>query len=318
MDRGISTQKFDFDDGNNGYWIEEETLVTFVNMPVSVTLLHNGDRSVFVENEDMILRIASSLTPAIELPLITLYLGAETEETEQWTTATAPFQIAEGFASSILSISFPSSFEYFVLSSWPSIQVNNNDFDLNIGWGGFRDEWMFDGITAQHPFTFNDGRTGFILEYENQIRVVSEYASLSLWLSSDLSTFTNNESIILEIARTLSYDFIVPSTSTLVGRWQLDYFDDQFRGAGETDPIWGLFAGGEILEFFADGTGVERWGEHEWFFSWSISPDPPMYGIITVNYTDLELQSSFVNYGNEMFIGWIFDGPASYMRFIRI
>jgi len=61
------SQLFFFDDGNVGYELETPHSMMWINTNFStccgISLFHDGGRSVFTNNEDVILRIARSLTP---------------------------------------------------------------------------------------------------------------------------------------------------------------------------------------------------------------------------------------------------------------
>ena len=68
-EESVSWDHFQFDDGHLGYVIISPTTIWWSNnvMPrhMHLTLNHGGDMSIFTDNEDLILRIARSLTSAL-------------------------------------------------------------------------------------------------------------------------------------------------------------------------------------------------------------------------------------------------------------
>ena len=63
----ISYQEFIFDDARRGYMLERPDSIIWANeieegFVVTVSLYHGGNRSVFTDNEDLILRVARTLT----------------------------------------------------------------------------------------------------------------------------------------------------------------------------------------------------------------------------------------------------------------
>jgi hypothetical protein len=63
IEESISSRAFLFDDEQSGYMLEFPTSIIWARESyISVNLFHEGDRSVFTDNEDLILTIVRTLT----------------------------------------------------------------------------------------------------------------------------------------------------------------------------------------------------------------------------------------------------------------
>ena len=63
IEESISSQAFLFDDKQSGYMLEfPDSIIWARESYISVNLFHEGDRSIFTDNEDLILTIARTLT----------------------------------------------------------------------------------------------------------------------------------------------------------------------------------------------------------------------------------------------------------------
>ena len=63
LEESVSWQKFTFGDNQGGYMAEfPESIIWVRESYANVTLYHNGDRSVFTDNEDLILSVVRTLT----------------------------------------------------------------------------------------------------------------------------------------------------------------------------------------------------------------------------------------------------------------
>jgi hypothetical protein len=109
----------------------------------------------------------------------------------------------------------------------------------------------------------------------------------------------------------------------LIGRWEWDYCTYVSHG-GSSDPFNGWFMGGEILEFYADGYGLERYGASGWEFIWydfSIQQGPHDSNILVIIHLDdgMELAYGYAVYGDELYL-WSEYGPdgPDFIVFVRI
>jgi len=238
-----------------------------------------------------------------------------------------------------LSIDAPSSFEIDIAREGRFF-IEANDIRMFIAYFNRFDnywEWLVYGdnihtdqfgiATNRQDFVFNDGRQGFLVEYDEAIVFFDYHYFVRLFLEGDRTIYTENEDLILRIARSLTLE-PAPATAqapsdidiNIVGRWQLDYFVDTW-GDGASDAFYNWFVGGETLELFADGTGVERLGASSWDFTWFIEQVWSYMGtgfymdILRMDYGSFEM-SFWFRVGDE-YMAFFTDGP-DYIAFSRI
>ena len=308
IEDSTSSREFFFDNSNRGLILEFDDRDSMLLVDQDSGFLISIMQSIFTDNEDLILQIAKSLTPTTIIQTPT----AITEIEEEWITVTTDDS---------LSMSFPSWFSHS--DAWAGavgIEIYNDVFRMTAFWGG---ELIVDGALqnaiVSDIFLFNDGNTGYFIREINSITFINGRVYATLWHGEDDSIFTNNETLIMQIARTLTYIPAVADIEGLVGIWHLDYFHDYFSDVGDTDPFFNWFVGGEILEFFADGTGIERFNGTEWTFTWSLEVNPPWGDSLVMSHPSFESRSlGLYNYGNVMYLGWRSEGPPTYIAFTRI
>jgi len=178
---------------------------------------------------------------------------------------------------------------------------------------------MSQAIMPPDNFHFDDGNVGTIVHTPNSIVWINGWLSIIFDhpTHDDRAHFIDNEELITAVARTL-HDVDANNDNTieesaLVGRWELDYFTNYF-GDGQRDAFYGWFAGGELIEFFADGSGVDITNLF-WTFTWSSSPHSPWVNILTMYFSDFEKVYSYVVDNDRMY--FVSDGP-DYIAFRRI
>ena len=153
-------------------------------------------------------------------------------------------------------------------------------------WGEYLErieELLSDAISSQE-FTFDDMHIGYMLEFPTHIRWVryDYFMSLTLLHDGDMSIFTDNEDLILQIARTfVRFDSVgqdatlqptqqasVVADSPFVGNWQIE---EHFSAFELTYSGWQFVVGGYV-EFFEDGWGLAGF-QDQWHFSFSWRED---------------------------------------------
>ncbi|MCL2217517.1 MAG: hypothetical protein FWB91_10945 [Defluviitaleaceae bacterium] len=187
---------FIFDNGQNGVWLEFDDGILWIDRTAELffRLLHDGDMSVFIDNEDLILRIARSLTP----------LTVNVQSTGDWTI----------ISSGGMSLHIPSAWSYVSYDDGPiSIVIRNEDdsIDLFAGYMIAGDPQIFVDENNSQPFHFSDGSAGYMVETPDAIKwmpLTGGFVSccgISLYHGGNRAIFTNNEDLLLSIARSLTF-----------------------------------------------------------------------------------------------------------------
>lgn len=176
------------------------------------------------------------------------------------------------FGTDIFSVQIPDFFSFEATRSGFVIDGNG----LQMVAGEFRRhddywEWLVYGIhtnqfgeRVREDFPFDDGRQGFLLEEENSVLFYDDTLFFRVIHDGDMALFAENRTTILQMAWSLTRLFDVweePADlrGEIIGRW---FVSDALSCQ------W--FVGGEVVEFFANGTGVERFGVSEWTFTWAL------------------------------------------------
>jgi len=187
----------------------------------------------------------------------------------------------------------------------------------------------YDDVLTAHGFIFQD-----VIHHGPETWVYLYHPGHNISVSYAFDW--DNETLLLAIVEGDVYDRFyyggvgTPDVSypweanhALLGRWQWDFCTSVSFG-GSSDPFNGWFMGGEILEFYADGFGMELYGAGGWEFIWYDYPEqqgPHLSNILVMVHLDdgLELAYGFAVTEDELFL-WSKHGPdgPDYIVFIRI
>ena len=206
---GVATRRnFIFDDGSHGFHVESDSLVVFLNNILFISINYDEYRSVFSDKEDLILAIARSLTSTQNDNITTQ------QPTELIEHVWVDVSIAGGYA----TISIPSTWTYSFVENGPFITfvtsgVGSDGSTLNIHVNDSTLADMrrhLDGATYSH-FIFDDMHSGYMFEFPS----IPDWNTGITWMHMDtgllltlihdgnMSIFTNNEDLILRIAKSL-------------------------------------------------------------------------------------------------------------------
>jgi len=228
-----SQQAFSFNDGRGGYMLTERlswngTLVLWLpESGLALSLYYDGDDSVFTENEELILKIARTLRNV--WPVVSVEVLADDVESSDGYAAIHdsspeyPIEIGKAYVVSnwidLGVINIPPEWTYTITEAGPfsSIDVFGEGVSSPIHmavWGVMvgNPYMIVNEFSSQQPFSFGDGRSGYILKeslFESDGTLVlwlqhDSWIALSLYYDGDDSVFTENEELILKIARTLT------------------------------------------------------------------------------------------------------------------
>jgi len=245
---------FEFNDGVGAISEDDNGVAFFHPNFMIITLHHEGDRSIFTDNEDLILQIARSLTGESVAQQPTPEPAAE-NDTSDWI-----------FVDNMVYV--PPTWTYEQMPYWGTI------FD-NTGFAPDTYFWVvrpsprqavqyFVDATFEDDFLFDDGHLGVMLETADSVVWLSDIAILVFWHQGNRNDFVANRGILDAVARTLTSENLssiepLVNEQGVIGRWRV-------IEAASSD--W--FVGGEIIEFFANGFGTEQFQGSTWAFEWYI------------------------------------------------
>ena len=258
----------EFDDRDSILWVDK-------NSELMASLYHGGNRSIFIDNEDTILQIVRSLT--------------STSTTAQVAeVAWLDLDMWSGFATISIPHAWYYSFEEqgpFTFWNITGVGARGAIVNMTVWESTLGDLNMHLDNARYSQFVFNDMHNGYMFEFPD----VPDWDTNISWLRMDSgilvslnhdgnrSIFTDNEDIILQIARSLTtvtvdvlQDNIVEvDTSSdadisVVGFEQLTVnnigihwlferaADDVALAFGETPDVWDVPEQNEHILFFSD------------------------------------------------------------------
>ena len=260
----VNRQAFVFNDGREGFLVEGDDFITFLDYSFFLRVNFDGNRSIFADNEDIILQIARSLTPAS--------ITSQPAE-ESW----LDIDMWSGFATISIPHAWYYSFEEqgpFTFWNITGIGARGATVNMTVWESTLGDLNMHLDNARYSQFVFNDMHNGYMFEFPD----VPDWDTNISWLrmdsgilvslnhDGDRSIFTDNEDIILRIARSLT----TPSTHT--------YFPEvaTHNNAMDSALVGGRWLAdtGAGFEFLGNGTGMTNyrlfwWNTPETEFTWS-------------------------------------------------
>jgi|GEM_PF-5642928 len=212
-----SFQEFVFNDGHIGFKLENPTHISWVRDDtwMHLSLIHDGARSCFTNNEAIITAIARTLTNPFTNVTVEM---TQTEDTEP-INVTSPDLVTITSPFNDFRLSIPSTWSYQARTfedGWQDVMVLGDAFlgtvylyisGLTVG----HISMLIEDDTIVQEFVFNDGTQGYMLETPRRISWIHDS-----WMSKEIffdleghggnrAVFTNNEDLILGIVRSLTY-----------------------------------------------------------------------------------------------------------------